>query len=125
MSKRYDIHLVRDVLDTQVLDREKRAVGKVDGIGLELRDGAPPCVAYFEVDGVTAWRRLGERYGRWAARLAAWWNGPGHPYRFRWSEVRDLDIDLEIEADVERTPAFDFERWLRERLVAHLPGGKR
>jgi hypothetical protein len=123
MSKRKDLHLVRDVLDTQVLDREKRPMGKVDGIGVELREGAPPRVAYFEIDGVTAWRRLGERYGRWAARIAARWQGK--PYRFRWSQVRDLGIDLEIDADAERTSAFDLERSLRERFVERLPGGGR
>jgi hypothetical protein len=123
MSKRKDLHLVRDVLDTQVLDREKRPMGKVDGIGLELRDGAPPRVAHFEIDGVTAWRRLGERYGRWAARIAARWQGK--PNRFRWSQVRDLGIDLEIDVDAERTSAFDLERWLRERFVRRLPGGGR
>jgi len=125
MSKRKDLHLVRDVLDTQVLDREKRPMGKVDGIGLELRDGVPPRVTYFEIDGVTAWRRLGERYGRWAARLAARWQRTAHPYRFRWSEVRDLGIDLEIDVDAERTSTFDLERWLRERFVDRLPGGGR
>src|SRR3954452_22165173 len=71
MTKRKDLHLVRDVLDTQVLDREKRPMGKVDGIGLELRDGAPPRVAYFEIDGVTAWRRLRDGHGRWAATRRA------------------------------------------------------
>ena len=123
MSKGKDLHLVRDVLDTQVLDREKRPMGKVDGIGLELPDGSPPRVAYFEIDGVTAWRRLGERYGRWAARIAARWHGK--PYRFRWSQVRDLGIDLEIDVDAERTSTLDLERWLRERFVARLPGGRR
>lgn len=124
MSKREDLHLVRDVLDTQVLDREKRPMGKVDGIGLELRDGAPPRVAYFEIDGVTAWRRFGERYGRWAARLARKWRH-AEPYRFGWSQVRDLGIDLELDVDAERTSTFDLERWLRERFVARLPGGDR
>ena len=71
MKRRRLIYLVRDVLDTQVLDRKKRAIGKVDGIGLELREGAAPRVAYLEIDGVTAWRRLGARYGRWAARIAS------------------------------------------------------
>ena len=119
------IHLVRDVLDTQVLDRKRRPMGKVDGIGLELRGGAPPRVAYFEIEAATAWRRLGERYGRWAGRIASRWQGPGHPYRFPWSRVRDLDIDMEIEVDAERTPAFDFERWLRNHVVKNLPGGRR
>jgi hypothetical protein len=125
MKKPRLIYLVRDVLDTQVLDRKKRAIGKVDGIGLELRDGAPPRVAYFESDAVTAWRRFGRRTGRWAARIASWWRGPGHPYRFPWLRVLDLDIDMEIDVDAERTPAFDFERWLREHVVRYLPGGRR
>ena len=119
-----DIDLVRDLLDTQVLDREKRPLGKVDGIGLELRDGAPPRVAYLEVEGPTAWARLGEHWGRWAAKLASRWQRGGHPYRFAWSQVIDLGIDIEIDADAERSPPSDLERWLRERFVGRLPGGK-
>ncbi len=34
------LHLVRDVLDKQLVDREGRPFGKVDGIVLEVRDGA-------------------------------------------------------------------------------------
>ena len=108
------IHLVRDVLDTQVLDRDKKAVGKVDGIALELRDGEAPRVAYLEINAVCAWRRLHERFGRWAAALARRWGG--EPYRFTWTDVRDLGIDIEVDARVEDTGAFAFERWLREKL---------
>ena len=39
------IHLVRDVLDTQVLDRSKRPMGKVDGLVLELRAGRSILIA--------------------------------------------------------------------------------
>jgi hypothetical protein len=119
-----EIDLVRDLLDTQVLDRKKRPLGKVDGIGLELRDGGPPRVAYFEIEGPTAWARLGKRWGRWAAKLASRWQREGHPYRFRWSQVLDLGIDIEIDVDAERLPPFDLERWLRERVVGRLPGGR-
>ncbi|MFN2644429.1 MAG: hypothetical protein ABR570_05525 [Burkholderiales bacterium] len=122
--RRDELHLVRDVLDTQVRDREERAMGKVDGIGLELREGAPPRVAYFEIDGVTAWSRIGPRFARWAGRIAALWERAGHPYRFTWSQVRELDIDLELDVDAERTAAFDLERWLRDKFVSRLPGGR-
>jgi len=108
------IHLVRDVLDTQVLDRDKKALGKVDGITLQLRDGEAPRVAYLEVDAVCAWRRLGERFGRWAAAVAGRWRG--EPCRFTWSDVRDFGIDIEVDARAEETGAFAFERWLREKL---------
>ena len=118
------IDLVRDVLDTQVLDREQRPLGKVDGIALELREGSPPRVAYLEVDGVTAWRRLGERYARWAAKLARHWQREGHPFRFTWRQVRDFGIDIEIAVDAERAAPFDLEHWLREKLIRRIPGGR-
>ncbi|HET7197813.1 MAG TPA: hypothetical protein VFI86_04045 [Burkholderiales bacterium] len=114
MTGRGEIPLVRDVLDAQVFDREKRAMGRVDGIALELREGAPPRVAYLEIDGAAAWRRLGERFGRWARRLQRLWDGG--PYRFRWAQVRELSIHLELDVDAERTPAFALERWLREKM---------
>lgn len=108
------VPLVRDVLDAQVLDREKRPMGKVDGIALELRAHEPPRVAYLEIDGAAAWRRLGARFGRWARRAQARWGGG--PFRFAWADVRELSIHLEVDADAERTPAFALERWLRSKL---------
>lgn len=117
------IHLVRDVLDTQVLDRDRKPVGKVDGIALELHDARAPRVAYLEVDGVCAWRRLGERFGRWAEAAARRWRGEAGPYRFTWAEVRDFGVDLEVEATVEQTSAFALERWLRDKL-RRIPGSR-
>jgi hypothetical protein len=114
MKERQDIPLVRDVLDAQVLDRENRPMGKVDGIALELRDRAPPRVAYIEVDGPAAWRRLGERLGRWARRAQECWGGA--PCRFTWSQVRELTVHVKVDIDAERTAAFALERRLREKL---------
>ena len=108
------VPLVRDLLDAQVLDREKRPMGKVDGIALELREDAPPRVAYLEIDAASAWRRLGARFGRWARRAQAKWGGG--PCRFEWSQVRELTIHVRVDLDAERTPAFALERRLREKL---------
>jgi hypothetical protein len=115
MSDERLVPLVRDVLDAQVFDRHERAMGKVDGIVLELRDGAPPRVAYLEINGPAAWRRLGERFGRWAGRAAKRWGGA--PYRFTWAQVTQLSIHLELDVDAERTSAFALERWLRDRFL--------
>ena len=114
MSDPRTIPLIRDVLDAQVLDRRDRAMGKVDGIALELREGAPPRVAYLEIDGAAAWRRLGERFGRWARRTAKSWGG--EPYRFTWKDVRELTVHVALDVDAERSSAFALERWLRERM---------
>ncbi len=108
------IPLVRDVLDAQVFDRQDRPMGKVDGIALELRKTAPPRVAYLEIDAAGAWRRLGERFGRWARWAQARWGGG--PYRFRWADVRELSIHLAVDVDAERTPAFALERLLRRKM---------
>ena len=118
------IDLVRDVLDTQVLDRHKRPMGKVDGVALELRDGEPPRVAYLEIDAIVAWRRFSERFARWAQALSRRWRRDQEPYRFSWSQVRDMDIDIEIDVDAEGTAAFDLERWLRQKFVERIPGAK-
>ena len=108
------IPLVRDVLDAQVLDRKNVAMGKIDGVALELRDGAPPRVAYLEIHGPSAWRRLGERFGRWARRAEKLWGGT--PYRFAWRHVRELTIHVALDVDAEQTSAFALERALREKL---------
>jgi hypothetical protein len=118
------IDLIRDVLDTQVMDREQRQMGKVDGLALELRDGRPPRLAYMEIDAVVAWRRVGPRFGRWAEALARAWRRSEHPYRFTWSQVLDFGIDLEIDVDAEQTAAFELERWLREKFVKRIPWSK-
>jgi hypothetical protein len=33
--------VIRDVLDNQIVDRNQRKMGKVDGIVIECRDGEP------------------------------------------------------------------------------------
>jgi hypothetical protein len=118
------IDLVRDVLDTQVHDRNERPIGKVDGIALELRERKPPRLAYLELDPVIAWYRLGPRFGRWAAAIARLWHHSAEPCRFTWSQVRDMDVDIEVDADAEETPALDLERWLRDKFVSRIPGSK-
>ena len=42
----------------------------------------------------------------------------------RWSEVRSLEVDIEIDVDAEETPTFELERWLRERVIRRIPGAK-
>lgn len=115
--------LIRDVLDKQLRDRNMQNMGKVDGIVLELRDNAPPRVAYLEVGPPVLARRLGERLSAWIARIdRRFGDGRGAAYRIPWSLVRPGIIDLEVNVDVEDTPAYAFERWLRRTIVCRIPG---
>lgn len=116
--------LVRDVLDKQVVDRNQTKMGKVDGIVLELREGEPPRVAFAELGAVALARRIGPRIGRWVSRTAARLGGERHrePFRIPWRKVRDVGIDVEVDIDVNETRVFDWQNWLRDRVIARIPG---
>ena len=57
--------VVRDLLDKPVLDRDGRAMGRVDGIALEQRAGQPPRVSALLVGPSALGHRLSPRLGRW------------------------------------------------------------
>ena len=117
--------LVRDVLDKQLVDRKQVKMGKVDGLVLELRDNGPPRVAFIEIGSVALARRIGARLGEWVSRMGARLGGEGHrePYRVSWEKVRDVGVDIDLDLDVQDTPVFNWQTWLRDHVVARIPGG--
>ena len=60
--------LIRDVLDNQIVDREGRNMGRVDGIVGELRPGQPVRVACIELGPPTLAGRLHPRLGEWVEK---------------------------------------------------------
>lgn len=117
--------LIRDVLDNQLVDRNQRKMGKVDGIVIELRSGQPPKLICIEVGVPTLARRLHPRLERWAVAIEGRW-GVRHnqPFRIPWSKVRDVGIDVDVDVEAEATPALAWEKWLRERVIGRIPGSK-
>lgn len=118
--------LVRDVLDKQMVDRRGDRMGKVDGVVLQVDGEGPPRVVYLEAGVPTLARRLGPRLGRWVSRLAHRWGG-AHPesYRIPWTKVREVELDVRVDDEVEETRINVVEDWLRVHVVEHLPGGKK
>ena len=114
------LDLVRDLLDKQLLDREGRPFGKVDGIVLDVRPGEPPRVWALEVGAATRLARL-PRWLRWARPLAR----RARVTRIPTSAVVKVANDITVSIDAMRTRAWRVERWLAERVVARLPGGGR
>jgi len=115
--------LVRDVLDKQLLDRERKKMNKVDGIILEIGTDQPPRLAYLEVSGLTLAQRLHPRLGRWVAA----WRGKknvtqNEVFRIPWSQVRDVGVDIEVDVDAEQTPVLAWERWLQQKIISRIPG---
>jgi sporulation protein YlmC with PRC-barrel domain len=115
--------LIRDVLDNQIVDRNQRKMGKVDGIVIECKDGEPPRVAYLEVGIPTLARRLHPRLEGWVVALQSKWGArQDQPFRIPFSKVRDVGIDVEVDLEAEETPALGYEQWLRENIIKRIPG---
>jgi hypothetical protein len=116
------ILLVRDVLDNQLIDATGKNAGKVDGITMELREGQPPRIAFLEVGPVTLARRLNHRLGDWVARIDAHLgSGRGAPIRIPVSRVVLDEPALRLDLAVINTPIMALEKWLRAKIVRHIP----
>lgn len=114
--------LVRDVLDNQLIDVTGQNAGKVDGIVLELRDGAPPCVRFVESGPITLATRLNGRFGAWVARLdARLGEGRGKPIRIPITRLTLDAPSLRLDFEADSSPLMAFERWLRRTIVARIP----
>jgi sporulation protein YlmC with PRC-barrel domain len=111
------------LLDQQVIDRNCEQMGKVDGVVLELRKGKPPRVFGLVIGGGTAARRLHPSFARWLLRWRRRW-GPkeDQPTEIPWSKVRKVGVDLKVDLEAEHTPALAWEHWVRQHIIARIPG---
>jgi hypothetical protein len=120
------VDLVREVLDEQVVDRRNCPIGKADGIVLAVEPGRPPRVVAIEIGPVVAARRVHPKLAVWLQhamrRLGV---GGGEPLRVPIGQVHAEGINLKADVDAERTAAFAWERWLRDRVIGRIPGSGR
>jgi hypothetical protein len=122
--KRLD--LAREVLDKQVVDRDEAKMGRVDGIILELRGDQPPRVRTLEMGFVVLARRVHPRLEAWVERLRRFSVRKTARQRVDWSKVMEVKpYHLQLDVKAIETPAFDWEVWLRDHVVAKLPGAKK
>lgn len=117
------LRLARDVLDSQMVDREHRQSGKVDGIVAELREDGRLVVTAVENGLPEAVRRVSPRVGDWITALGRRWGvRKGEIYRIPFAKVRHTGIDVRIDLDADATPLLAWESWLRDHVVRHIPG---
>lgn len=118
-----ELELARDLLDKQAVDREETKMGRIDGLVLELREGQPPRVDHFELGSSTLARRLHPRIECWVDALRRR-IGVQKTGRFRvpWSAVQEItSYHVKLDLEALKTPAFAWERWLRDHVIDHLP----
>ena len=121
-----ELDLARDVLDKQVVDREETKMGRVDGLVLELRGDQPPRVDAIEMGFAVLARRVGPRTERWLEKLRRRFSVRRTARQHvPWQKVEDVNPHhVQVDVRLEETPAFDWERWLRNHVVAKVPGEK-
>ncbi len=117
------IRLIAEVLDKQVVDVNGDNAGRVDGMILEIRDGAPPRVVAIEVSPITLLARFNRRLAHWyAQRDGRLGYGRGAPYRIPWESVQRSKLSVQIDRAADDTPINAFEDWLRRKIVDRIPG---
>jgi sporulation protein YlmC with PRC-barrel domain len=110
------VHLIRDVLDKQLLDKARVHLGRVDGIVMRVEEGRPPKIEAIELGMPALTRRL-------CAAIGLRWAGSNPGYRIPWSKVTDVGVDIEVDIDRKDTPLERWQEWLRQNVMRWIPGG--
>src|SRR4051812_28508278 len=84
------MELVRDVLDKQIVDRNGRRAGRVDGIALELRSDLPPRVVAVLVGPIVLGERLHVAIGRWMEALHHGFGASTASAAIPWADIQLL-----------------------------------
>jgi sporulation protein YlmC with PRC-barrel domain len=109
----------RDIMDQQVVDAEGRLMGRVDGVVLELREDGETHLAGLLIGGTTLLWRIHSGLARWAERKL---EGEGRVTYVPWPKVRKIGVDIAVDVEGPRTPAFRWEHWVRDHLIGRIPG---
>jgi sporulation protein YlmC with PRC-barrel domain len=117
------MNIVRDVLDANVVDRNGREMGRVDGIVIEHDDG-PPRITTLLIGPAALGSRLHPTLGRLMTRLEALLgverNGPS---RISVRDVEEADRKIRVHLSLGETTVAAFEQRLR-RWIVKLPGSQ-
>lgn len=118
-----EIAVIRDLLDKQLVDREGEPLGRVDGIVMSYSADAPPRLTHFEMGAQTLAPRLPRPFQgmlAWLGQRLSPRSGP--PYRIETSRIIQLGRTIKVDIDGTRSAARETERWVRDHIVARIPG---
>ncbi len=119
------MNLVRDLLDAQLIDRDKTKMGRIDGIVLSFDEDGRPRIDHFELGFVVLARRIHPRLELWLRALRRRWSVRRTArHKVPWSAVIEIaHLNVRVDVPAGETPAFDWENWFRRHVVNHIPGG--
>jgi hypothetical protein len=117
------IHLSRNVIDTQLVDRHQQKIGRIDELLLELEEGKPPRVATIVIGGAARARRV----GGWMVAChravhALFGQRAEHESRVPFDAVRCVADTIELDVEGNTLESMGLERWLSEHVIGRIPG---
>jgi hypothetical protein len=116
--------VIKDVLDTAVVDRNGREMGRADGIVLAVEDGRPPRLEAILIGPIALGYRLHPAIGRLVSAIERWLGlGPNRPVRVEFSDIEMVGRKIKIRLAVGETAAEAVEQRLRAWIVK-LPGSR-
>lgn len=118
------LKLAREILEQELLDRNGRKMGRVDGLVAVIDGDGPPRIDAFELGFTVLARRIHPRLERWLEAIRKRWSVRKIAVQIiPWSAVEEIkDGSIRVSIDATETPAFDWERWMCDHIVARLPG---
>ena len=118
------MHLVRDVLDKKLTDRENCPMGRVSGLLMHVSETGQPRVTHILIGGPTLWMRIHPSLGPLVHKIRKLW-GPGRneAVRIPWSRVETVGKDIKLDCKARETGALDWEIWLARHVIERIPGG--
>jgi hypothetical protein len=120
-----DVHLVRDLLDKAVVDRNSRDMGRADRVILEIGNDGPARVVAVEVGASSLAERLSASFGRW---IVGFLHGldvdQGQPVRIHVSQILGVTDTVTVDLVFGETPVANVERKLR-KFISGVPGAHR
>jgi len=116
--------VVHDVLDKQIVDRNGREMGRVDGIVLDVREDAPPRLADVLIGASVLGARVNPVLGRWVHGLEHGLGiGDQRPIRIAFSHVDTVGEKVTVDLTVGETDVETLEGRIRTWLL-NIPGSK-
>lgn len=118
------MHLIRDVLDKKLVDREECNMGRASGLIMQLGENTQPRITHVLIGGPSLWTRIHPSLGKLSGKLARMW-GPKRPepVKIPWSKVETVGKDIKLDVKAKDTGALDWELWVAQHIIERIPGG--
>jgi len=121
------LHAALHLLDRQLRARDGTLCGKVDDLELTRDEtGTVVVTAVLSGPGHLLYRMGRRTAGRWLSRLTTHIERSSldDPGRIPYDRISWIGTTVDLAVDADDVATFAAERWVRDHVVAHIPGSR-